>query len=174
MNNWMTFRVFNWCVTSIVMSTIEMPLMNSNIWQILGVRGRGDRVGNNSWKCLLTRGLALKVCFHNHVDFSIISHTVVPIGILVVHIGGLNVTFVFVHVWILHTRAVAFLFLIFLCAAAAIFNLFQSGFQRKVVVSLNQAVSGTTVVTVRQDLRSWIEKLLFFHWQDFADLYRNI
>ena len=150
MNNWMTFRVFNWCVTSIVMSTIEMPLMNTNIWQTLGVRGRGDKVGNISWKesCLCR---ALKVCFHNHIDFSIISHTVVPIGVLVVHIRRLNVTFVFVFVWILHTRAVAFLFLIFLCAAAAIFNLFQSGFQRKVVVSLNQAVSGTTVVTVKQD-----------------------
>ena len=30
MNNWMTFGVFDLCVTSIVMSTIEMPLMNTN------------------------------------------------------------------------------------------------------------------------------------------------
>ena len=101
---------------------------------------------------------ASKVCFHNHIDFSIISHTVVPIGVLVVHIRRLNITFVFLYAWILHSAAVAFLFFIFLCAAAAIFNLFQSGFQRKVVVSLNQAVSGTTVVTVRQDQRIWLEK----------------
>ena len=66
----LTFRVFNWCVTSIVMLTIDTPLMNTimltidtplmntNIWQSVGDRGRGEKDGNISWKWSLRRSLA--------------------------------------------------------------------------------------------------------------------